>query len=280
MNNQPATPKTPADWHILLVDDDEDDFFLTRCHLNHAEGHKVNLEWAETYEKGLECVQANSYDAVLVDYDLGERTGIEFIRELLASGYKTPLILYTGRGSYETDREAMEVGADMYLTKQECIPLVLERSIRYAIKQKRIEESLREGEARLRALVTASHSYAAYSMSPDWSEMTHLKSSNFLANTEKPDPQWEEKYILEQDRPQIMAVIQEAIRNKRMFKLEHRVLLADGSVGWTSSKAVPIFDSQGEICEWFGLAYDITQRKQAEEKLKIYQEHFGDISLD
>jgi DNA-binding response OmpR family regulator len=280
MNNTPYTRKPTEEWQILLIDDDEDDYLLARCHLTSAEGHKVHLEWAPSYNRGLECLESNEYDAVLVDYDLGERTGIEFIRRVTGSRHKIPLILYTGRGSYETDMEAMEAGADMYLTKQECTPLILERSIRYAINQKRMEESLRESETRLRALVTASHSNAIYSMSPDWSEMTHLKSTHFLANTEKPDSRWEEKYILAQDRPLVMAVIKEAIRTKSMFNLEHRVLLGDGSIGWTSSKAVPIFNSQGEITEWFGVALDITERKRTEEEVKLYQEQFGNIDLD
>jgi DNA-binding response OmpR family regulator len=279
-NKQHVTSKPTADWQILLIDDDEDDYLIARSHLNRAGGHKVQIEWASSYNRGMECLETNSYDAVLVDYDLGERTGIEFIRKAAASNHKIPLILYTSRGSYETDIEAMEAGADMYLTKMEITPLILERSIRYAINQKRMEESLRESEARLRALITAAHSYAAYRMSPDWSEMTHLKSTDFLANTEKPDPKWEEKYILAEDRPNVMAVIKEAIRTKSMFNLEHRVLLADGSVGWTSSKAVPIFNSQGEIYEWFGVALDISEKKRAEEELRLYQEQFGDISPD
>lgn len=42
---------------------------------------------------------------------------------------------------------------------------------------------------------------------------------------------------------------------------------ADGTPGWTSSKAIPILDDQGQIVEWFGIAKDITKRKEAEEAL-------------
>jgi two-component sensor histidine kinase/CheY-like chemotaxis protein len=38
----------------------------------------------------------------------------------------------------------------------------------------------------------------------------------------------------------------------------------DGSLGWTLSRAVPLFDAEGEIVEWFGAATDITERVQAE----------------
>jgi PAS domain S-box-containing protein len=49
--------------------------------------------------------------------------------------------------------------------------------------------------------------------------------------------------------------------------LEHRVLRADRTPGWTFSRAVPILDEDGEILEWFGTASDITERKTAEEAL-------------
>lgn len=64
------------------------------------------------------------------------------------------------------------------------------------------------------------------------------------------------------------AAIEKAIREKSVFELEHRVLRADGSYGWTYSRAVPRLDASGEIFEWIGAASDITQRKVAEERLK------------
>lgn len=271
-DDESQTGEPLPEWRILLIDDDEDEYCLTRMLVKETKGYRVSLDWAATYSNGKEMITANNYDAVLVDYDLGSRTGIEFIQEVAASGYKAPLILYTGRGSYETDMEAMKAGADLYLTKSEVTPLIFERSIRYVIKHKKIEGSLRESEARFRALVTATTSYAVYRMSPDWSEMSQLHGPNFLASTEKPNSEWQKEYILPEDQAHVMSVIKEAIRNKRNFELEHRVKLANGEVGWTFSRAVPVMDSEGEIHEWFGVAYDITDRKWIEEKLKFYAE--------
>lgn len=82
------------------------------------------------------------FDAVLVDYNLGGRSGIELIREH-APHYPAPLILYTGIGSPGVDLEAMEAGAALYLTKDEANPLLLERAIRYAIQLKQRETGLK-----------------------------------------------------------------------------------------------------------------------------------------
>jgi signal transduction histidine kinase/CheY-like chemotaxis protein len=131
----------------------------------------------------------------------------------------------------------------------------------------RMQEELRESEERFRALVTAS-SEVLYRMSPDWSEMRRLSSRDFLASTEKPNHAWLRDYIPPEDQAQVTSAIDEAIRTKSVFELEHRVLKADGSLGWTFSRAIPLMDNRGEILEWFGAATDVTARKQAEKRLR------------
>ena len=146
-------------------------------------------------------------------------------------------------------------------------PVKMEGTVQDITDRKRAEEALRKSEERFRALVTAS-SDVLYQMSPDWSEMRQLHSQGFLAKTETPNRIWLEEYIPPDDQPHVTAVIQEAIRTKGNFELEHRVRRADGSLGWTFSRAVPLLDANGEIVEWFGSARDITERKHAEEALR------------
>ena len=140
-------------------------------------------------------------------------------------------------------------------------------AIEEALYRRSTEDALRESEAQLRALVEAS-SEAMYRMGPEWREMRHLDGGGFLADTDRPNGTWIEEYILPEDRPHVNAAIQEAIRTKSAFQLEHRVRRADGGVGWTFSRAVPILDAEGEITEWFGAASDVTQRRQAEDALR------------
>jgi PAS domain S-box-containing protein len=127
-------------------------------------------------------------------------------------------------------------------------------------------EELLRNEERFRALVTAS-SEVLYRMSPDWGEMRQLEGQGFLANTQS-NRNWLQEYIHPDDQPRVQHVIHEAIRTKSTFAFEHRVIRADGSLGWTFSRAVPLMDANGKILEWFGAASDITERKQAEEALK------------
>ncbi|CAO3435407.1 PAS domain S-box protein [Azospirillum doebereinerae] len=134
------------------------------------------------------------------------------------------------------------------------------------------EEALRESEGRLRTLVSTG-SATLYRMSPDWRLMYQLDSQS-LAITSEPIKDWADKYIPAEDRPQVHAAIEQAIRSKSLFELEHRVLLADGSIGWVLSRAVPLLDPDDGITEWFGSGSDVTERRMAVEKLRESREKY------
>ncbi|MXV51921.1 PAS domain-containing protein [Pedobacter sp. HMF7647] len=133
---------------------------------------------------------------------------------------------------------------------------------------KRVNEQrvITANEARLRALVTAT-SDVIYSVSADWELMYELDGRGFLKDTSEPITGWRAQNVHPDDLERVDATINKAIRTKTIFQLEHQVLRADGSPGWTFSRAVPILDHQGEIVEWFGMASDITERKRIEEAL-------------
>jgi PAS domain S-box-containing protein len=143
-------------YNILLIDDDEDDFLIISDMLENAEGERYRLEWAETYESGLDAVQVNNWDAILVDYDLGDKNGIQLISEAVSDGIKAPFIMVTGRGNREKDVEAMQAGASDYITKMELSSPLLERVIRYSLEQQRVEQELeRRVQERTEELQTA-----------------------------------------------------------------------------------------------------------------------------
>ncbi|AMP98128.1 Histidine kinase [Pedobacter cryoconitis] len=129
------------------------------------------------------------------------------------------------------------------------------------------DHTLAASEARFAALVNAT-SDVIYSMSADWQVMRELDGRGFLKDTHEPTNDWKANNIHPEDMEKVKASIADSIREKKIFQLEHRVIRADGTPGWTFSRAVPIMDDQGQIMEWFGTASDITERKNTEEALR------------
>jgi PAS domain S-box-containing protein len=182
-----------------------------------------------------------------------------------------PIILLSARAGEEARIEGMQAGADDYLVKPFGARELLARiqgSLGLARVRREADTAVRKSEERLRALVNAS-TYVVYRMNADWTEMLELEGQGFIADTDAPSMSWLENYIHPDDRATVTAAVRQAIESKSLFELEHRVLRVDGTLGWTQSRAVPLFDAAGEIVEWFGAASDITHRMQAEETRKL-----------
>lgn len=133
---------------ILLVDDDEDEFFLLQDLITHPPSGvaqpNLHLEWVETYDAALQAFASDRYDAYLVDYQLGNRTGLDLLCEPVAKNSRAPSIMLTGQGSYAVDVAAMQQGASDYLVKDQLNLHLLERSIRYAIERKHTQKNLEQ----------------------------------------------------------------------------------------------------------------------------------------
>ena len=92
---------------------------------------------------GLARLLTGNYAVCLLDYRLGERDGLQLIREAAESGCRTPIVFLTAESSENVDIQAMEAGALDYLVKGEITPRSLERSLRYALKLGETLEALR-----------------------------------------------------------------------------------------------------------------------------------------
>ena len=135
------------------------------------------------------------------------------------------------------------------------------------------DQARRESETQFRSFMQAT-SDTVYRMSADWSEMRFLEGKEFLADTTEPNGTWLAAYIPPEEQPEVLVAIEKAIRRKQPFKLEHRVVRADGTVGWTMSRAVPLLDERGEIREWIGAATDVTERHVAREAVRASEEKY------
>ena len=124
---------------VLLVDDDEDDYVITRGLLKEIPAYHVELDWTQDFNEALDQISVHEHGMYLVDYRLGARTGLELLSEAIEGGCRDPIILLTGQGDREVDLEAMKAGAADYLDKGRLDIDILDRAIRYSIERRRAE---------------------------------------------------------------------------------------------------------------------------------------------
>ncbi len=127
---------------VLLVDDDEDEYVITRALLADEPGYR--LDWAETPPAALSTIERGEHDVVLLDYHLGDgRNGLELLASLGEPDSRPPVIFLTGHEGEGIDRRALQAGASDYLQKAGLTSPLLTRSIRYALERSAHDRALR-----------------------------------------------------------------------------------------------------------------------------------------
>jgi signal transduction histidine kinase len=128
--------------HVLLVEDDEDDYIITRDLLYALEQTVYKLDWVNNGKDALARLHKpeTRYDACLLDYQLGSETGLDILRQATTEGISVPMILLTEHTDRQIDLSAMREGASDFLVKSEINSINLDRVIRYVCAIKRQEQ--------------------------------------------------------------------------------------------------------------------------------------------
>src|SRR6478672_5494867 len=143
---------TQPEVRILIVDDDEDDFFITSEYLKDIQEYRLKIDWRYRFNDAVEQLEARNYDMYFVDYRLGAKTGLDFLKEAVKLGCEEPIVLLTGKGNKDVDIEAMQMGATDYLIKTELTTDKLERCIRYSLERTAYLKALRANEKKYRSI--------------------------------------------------------------------------------------------------------------------------------
>ena len=247
---------------VLLIEDDEDDYLITRALLSKAESIDCNLDWARSFDEGLESILSSRYDACLVDYRLGARTGLDLLQEVNdRGGVETPIILLTGQGDLEVDLNAMAAGAADYLSKERIDAPLLERSIRYAVERKEADQRIRE-QAQL--LDKARDAIIAFDM--DGRVVYWNKSAERLTGwtaDEMLGARAQER-LYDSSEAEKLEECHETVREEGEWTGELRQQSKDGEELVVESRWTLVRDSGGQPTSILVINTDITERKRLE----------------
>ena len=138
-----------ASARLLIVDDDPELRHFLRTELE-IEGY--SCAEAATGKQALGQIRAESWDLLLLDWTLPDFSGVEICRRLRGSDDHTPVLMLTARDDVHERVEALDAGADDYLTKPFSIEELLARvraRLRSASKASNEPETLQLADLQL-----------------------------------------------------------------------------------------------------------------------------------
>ena len=257
---------------VLLVEDDEDDYLITRDMLARQEGVRFTVEWRPDYVGALAAIRELRHDVYLVDYRLGAHTGLELVQEGFAARPFAPVIMLTGQATYEIDLEATALGVTDYLVKQELDPPGLERSIRYAISHQKAISDLSRSEERYALAVRAANDgiwdwdleQNRIYFSPRWHAILGQPEQ---AADEDPSAWFELVHVGDVGR--LRGAIDAHLDGRTPhLQSEHRMRHADGTWRWVMTRGLAIRGVDGRPTRMAGSLSDVTDRRIAQLRLQ------------
>lgn len=264
-------PATPRQVRILIIDDDEDDFFITSEYMKQIQEYQLQIDWCYRYNDAIQHLHERKYDMYFVDYRLGAKTGLDFLKEAVRIGCEEPIVLLTGKGNKDVDIEAMQMGATDYLIKTELTTDKLERCIRYSLERTAYLKALRANEKKYRSIFELSKD-AVFTVdkSLKFRDMNHATS-----------------VLLGYDRKELVNMtIYDLVEDEADKKLLEKIIYEEGDVNdleldfKTSSgeRKSCIFSITATVDEsgsyYQGLLHDITNLRRAE-KANLLIEKLG-----
>lgn len=148
-----AREGAPAALRLLLIEDSDVQARLIRNALASGGTAAFSLERADRLAVGLERAAQGGIDAVLLDLDLPDSSGLESFDRLSAKAPALPVVVLTASEDEGLAAEALSRGAQDYVIKGRADGDLLTRTIRYAVERKRAETALRRAREELEARV-------------------------------------------------------------------------------------------------------------------------------
>jgi len=249
---------------VLHVDDDAAILEISKIVLMDMDNFEIDQVLC--VDEALKKLETGNYDVVISDYEMPQKNGLQFLKELKEQKYEIPFILFTGKGREEIAIQALNIGANGYFNKQgspETVYGELAHGIRLTVENNRAKQALRESESKFKAYIENSPVAIFVANAEANYEYANDAASNLLG--------YSKEELLKMSIPQI--VYQLAPKSKlESFEKTKETGHAFIEVALRSKCGNPVYVKINSIKLPDGklLAYceNITEQKKAEEDLR------------
>jgi diguanylate cyclase (GGDEF)-like protein/PAS domain S-box-containing protein len=251
---------------LLIVDDEESNRDMLSRRL---ERHGFEVLVAEDGPQALETIRKSTPDLVLLDIRMPGMSGMQVLQAIRAQHppSRLPVIMVTAEGHSASIVEALQAGANDYITKPVDMPVALAR-IRTLLSQKTLSTALRESEERYARAARGSNDglwdwdleKGEIYYSPRWKEMLGYRDGEIGDRSDE----WLCR-VHPDDFPRLQsAVAAHCRRETPQLDCEHRMHCKDGTYRWVLSRGLAVWNESGEAIRFAGSQTDITAAKIAD----------------
>jgi signal transduction histidine kinase/CheY-like chemotaxis protein len=267
---------------ILLLEDSAADAELIQEFLE-GDHFVCEVTRAQTRAEFMAALEDGAVDLVLADYNLPSFDGLSALKLTLSARPDLPFIFVSGFGE-EIAIEALTSGATDYVLKTRLSRLApsVRRALREArerAERKKAQQALRRSEMYLaeaeRLSHTGSFGWDASTGELYWSDGSYRVFAYDPAT--KPTVQLVIDRTHPDDRMRQRQILDRAAMDGRDFTIEHRLLMADGSVKHVQVVAHRLTGEDPERFVFVGAITDTTERKRAEEERERLRQLEADL---
>ena len=261
---------------VLHVDDEAG--FLAVAKQCIEDQSRFQVDTALSAKEALEKLKRSEYDAVVSDYQMDGKNGLELLRELRQQGNDTPFILFTCKGKEEIAIEALNSGVYRYVGKEgkaEVTYEELKRSICDAVRGQRAEKLLQAAENRLRQITDNMQDLLLLldeNLVIKYASASYKSVVGFAPNEIIGKRVYD--FVHPDDLPKVIETTKKAFKDNSVGKFESRVRHADGSYVLLEGIGKLLVDKNGAVTGAVMTSRDITERKKIERILRESEEKY------
>jgi len=146
----PLPPRSQKPISVLLVDDDISFAKIVQHLLQQFQNRDFKLIWKESVEDALQEVKQNStIDLILTDYVFPGSSGLEFCLQLNQMNSEIPIVFVTATRDFKLAIEAMKLGVEDFLIKEDLAESLLPRTIINVLDRARMHKQIKAVEKRM-----------------------------------------------------------------------------------------------------------------------------------
>jgi PAS domain S-box-containing protein len=243
---------------------------------------QFQVDTASTAEEAREKMKKETYDAVVSDYQMSGKDGLELLKDLRQNESAVPFIIFTGKGREEIAIKALNLGADRYLDKNgdpETVYCELAHAINEAVERKRAQEKLRESEERFRLLFDNIPVGVVLVDRDGFVVAANQAQCSFLGYAKRELIGMHfSRYLSEDDLERGLFLLREMVEGKRdNYTADRKYKRKDSVLVWGRSSWSAVRNEEGQFKYLVAVVEDITESKKAQLALSESEEKFRSV---